>query len=615
MSFFAEKKGQLTIFVIISLLIIGGVLTYFFAREKVQIEEVPLELAPVFNYFKECIREETAGAISLVESQGGRVYINSYEPPSEHAPFSSELNFLGFSVPYWFYISGNGIVNEQVPTKRDMEGDISLYLENKLSSCDFGLFYQQGYSINFEKPKVDVSIAEREVLVNVKAPISVSKGDSSARQTSYQESVITNLGKFHAIALNLYDKEKKEGFIENYTVDVLHSYAPLDGVEITCSPKIWKGDEVIDELKNGIEANINTINFKKLNSADGKKKYFDVDYNADASVRLMTSKNWPSRIEISGTNGDLLVAQPVGNQEGLGILGFCYAPYHFVYDIAYPVMFQIYDEKEVFQFPVVVVIDNNVPREALQGELPEEELIESLCDKATEELNINLYDSSLNSVDGEVRYLCFDQQCDLGKTQQGKLKAKAPACLNGYLEARAEGYAEKKQLFSSNEEKTAEIILDKEYEVAINIKLEDKNFAGNALVTFVGPVIKSVLLPEFSDISLIEGMYNISVQIYGNSSIKLPSSSRTYCQPVPRSGIFSFFGATKETCTEVAIPESTIDNALIGGGKTEEYMLASELEKGEIFIETPSFSTPTSIEQLQYNFEAFESQRIGISFP
>ena len=36
------------------------------------------------------------------------------------------------------------------------------------------------------------------------------------------------------------------------------------------------------------------------------------------------------KIEIHGTNGALMLARPVGNAQGMGAMGFCYSPYHFV---------------------------------------------------------------------------------------------------------------------------------------------------------------------------------------------------------------------------------------------------------------------------------------------
>ena len=62
-----------------------------------------------------------------------------------------------------------------------------------------------------------------------------------------------------------------------------------------------------------------------------------------------------------------MIAKPIGTQPGLSAMKFCYAPYKFVYDMYFPVLIQVYskdDANEVFQFPVSVVINKNMPREA-----------------------------------------------------------------------------------------------------------------------------------------------------------------------------------------------------------------------------------------------------------
>ena len=81
----------------------------------------------------------------------------------------------------------------------------------------------------------------------------------------------------------------------------------------------------------------------------------------------MYEESWPTRIEIWPAENSLLVAEPIGLEQGLGILGFCYVPYHFVYDFSYPVMIQLFSGDEMFQFPVVVSIDKNKPRLALDA--------------------------------------------------------------------------------------------------------------------------------------------------------------------------------------------------------------------------------------------------------
>src|SRR3990172_876438 len=180
-----NKRAQVAVFVIVALVIFGGILTIYTFRDKLFAPSIPAEFKPVFDYYKSCIEEEARAAIDLAGSQGGRVNPGLYIPGSEYAPFSSQLNFLGFPVPYWFYISGNGLVKENVPTKGEIQNEISQYVEDRVNvNCNFDDFYAKGFSIDLGTPAVKTTIEDANVIVDLSSEMVVSKEESSARATS-----------------------------------------------------------------------------------------------------------------------------------------------------------------------------------------------------------------------------------------------------------------------------------------------------------------------------------------------------------------------------------------------------------------------------------------------
>ena len=125
-------RGQMTIFVVIALVIVAGILVFLLVKGNIS-GGISKNLEPVYNYYDSCINEKTREAIDAAGSQGGYVNPPNYVPGSEYAPSSSQLNFLGFPVPYWFYVSENGVVKEQVPKKADIEKQIADYVKNNIS--------------------------------------------------------------------------------------------------------------------------------------------------------------------------------------------------------------------------------------------------------------------------------------------------------------------------------------------------------------------------------------------------------------------------------------------------------------------------------------------------
>ncbi|NCO11823.1 hypothetical protein GW924_04490 [Candidatus Pacearchaeota archaeon] len=618
-----DKRGQVSLFVIVAVIIVAAVVLFFALRGRFGIGGVPAEFLPVYNYYSECVQQEAERGIGLLGLQGGRIDIESYQPGSDYAPFSSHLNFFGSPVEYWYYVSGNGLIRENSVTKGEMESELEEYLSLRIADCNFDEFYQQGFYVELpEEAAVDVTIQDNSVDIDVLSEVVVYREESSARKTRHEIEVSSKLGKLYNEARKVYDKEIEESFLEDYGVDVMRLYAPVDGVDVSCSPAIWNTEDVVEGIKDGLTANFESIKFKgDYYSLDDKEDdYFVVDENVNEPVRFFYSKEWPSKIEIYGDKVDevLMIAEPVGNQEGLGVMGFCYAPYHFVYDIAVPVMVQVGDGLEIFQFPVVMLIDNNQPKEVNLLSVDYGTTEFDICDFREGSAEIYTFDTNLNPVEADISFECLDQRCNIGRTQIGGqdsvLRTEVPQCVNGNLVARAEGFAEGEVVFSSNEEFVKDIILEREYENEVSVKIDGAE-AERAIVYFIADDgTDTAVLPENNKVALKEGSYEIQVYVYGDTGISIPASKRTQCVDVSRSGIQGLFGATRQECFTIDYPETKIETALRGGGKAETYVLASELETGRITLEIQSLPSPDSLEQLQLNYEIFENLGVGVVF-
>ncbi len=602
----------MSIFVVIAIVVVGLIAVFFVFRDRLFGANVPAELQPVFQNYQACIEQATRNAIDIAGSQGGRIDTGVYVPGSDYVPFSSHLGFSGLSIPYWYYLSGNNLVKENVPTRSSIEKDMGTFIAASLDQCDFSPFYAQGMYLTIGKPSVSVSVQDTRVHVAVTSRLSASRGELAATKSDYSADVNSKFGTFYKIAQTIYTKERNEAFLENYTVDALRSYAPVDGVATQCSPVIWKSQDVVNDLRTAIAANLAHVTFGK--PASGKEAYFAVNVPSSADVRALYAPTWPSKIEITPATQELMMAEPIGDQEGLGALGFCYVPYHFVYDLSFPVLFQIYDGSQIFQFPVSVIVDNNFPRNASLSDLAIEPQAD-VCSFKQGNADISVYDEALDPVNATIQYQCFDSVCDLGQTSHGTLSTSVPICSNGYLLVSAEGFAEKRQLFSSNIETSADVILEREHDVAVQLKVDGRTVSGTtAVIHFIGESTRSAVLPDEAHVALKEGSYNVSVYVYGNSSITIPASNKRQCQDVREGGIFGFLGKTREQCFDITLPETRIDHALTAGGQSETYILESDLEKGTMVIDVRSLPRPSSLEQLQYNYEIFPTYDSEVSF-
>ena len=605
-AFLQNRRGQVTIFIIIAILIVAAVALFFVLREKIVKEEIPLNIQPIENNFLSCLEEDTLTGALVLESQGGYIELPDYEFGSEYMPFSSQLDFLGNPIPYWYYISGNNIEKEQVPSKEFMEEQLEDFIEEKINLCVLSN-YNSGYEITKGIPNASVEIKENEIKVDLNMDLDVGFNESRKLITNHKVIVKSNLGKLYDSAKKVYDFEQENLFLEKYAIDNLRLYAPVDGVEFTCSPLQWNADDVFDELEQATE--INTLALSNLRNKDD---YFKVDLPVSEKVGFINSRNWPKTFEVLPSEENLLLANPIGNQPELGALGFCYAPYHFVYNIKYPVLVQVSEEDEIFQFPFAVVIQGNNPRKPLNGTVIGTKTF-GLCENKVNPVDVDIYDTNLNPVNASVYYECFGERCKIG--QGYSLHENFPQCVNGYIIVKADGFKKSRQLFSSISNASISFYLDKTYDLLIELKLDGNDYDGKAIISFISDDdSKTIVYPEQKNIKLSENSYEVEVYIYKNSSIELGNITREQCVDVPQS-FGGIFGLTKKKCFNIEFPSQLVSNALAGGGKQEHYILESDLENAnKIEINVESLPSPDTIEQIQDNYALFENKGVDLNF-
>jgi len=612
-----NKAGQVTIFIIIAIILVAAFAVFFLYKEVIAGKKIPADMQPIYNDFLSCLEEDALTGVNVLESQAGYISLPDFEPGSAYMPFSSQLNFLGNPVPYWYYVSGNNIQKEKVPLRGNMEEELGNFIDSQIRGCALEKYYEEGYGIMQGEPNSKVIIGENNIRVVLDMDLSIEKGEEHVLVSEHEVNVKTKLGSLYDSALKIYEKEQKDLFLEHYGVDVLRLYAPVDGVEITCSPKIWNADEIFSELREAIEANTLSLKVQggdyTLNSKE--EEYFVVDLDVGKDVRFLNSKNWAYGLEVVPSEENLLLSTPVGNQQGLGILGFCYVPYHFVYNIKYPVLVQIYDGEEIFQFPVAIIIQGNKPREALVGEGAGIETSE-LCSYKNTLLKVNTYDSELNRIGADISYECFGSVCTIGKTSTSNaLNEEFPQCINGYIVAEAGGFEKTRYLYSVVNEDTVSVVMKKLYDLNVELNLDSAKYSGNAIITFVSDsASKTVVYPQQKEVALSEGEYEIQVYIYKNSSLTFEATSTEQCIQVPRTGFGGLFGLTQEECFEMEIPGQIISDVLAGGGKEVYYISENELKNSDsIEINAGNLEVPDSLEQLQENYALFETKGLEIN--
>ena len=83
-----SKRGQVTIFIIIAIVIIAAVAIFFIFRNTIApTTQIPQEFQPVYNTFLSCLQNNAQTGISILESQGGYIYLPQFRAWFIYMPF------------------------------------------------------------------------------------------------------------------------------------------------------------------------------------------------------------------------------------------------------------------------------------------------------------------------------------------------------------------------------------------------------------------------------------------------------------------------------------------------------------------------------------------------
>ncbi len=154
-----NKRGQVTIFIIIAIILIASVVLFFTFREKLGIFTSQSN-QPIYLFVESCVEDTGRDAIYYIIQNGGYM-------------FSPELS-TSEGIPYYYYNGKN-----YMPTKTDIEEQISSYIEQTLSYCTEEFVGFPEFNITEREIKAKTTIKDEEIILDVEYPLSITKEDDT----------------------------------------------------------------------------------------------------------------------------------------------------------------------------------------------------------------------------------------------------------------------------------------------------------------------------------------------------------------------------------------------------------------------------------------------------
>jgi hypothetical protein len=197
-----EKRGQVTIFIIIGILIVTIIALFFIARSGV-IPSLGQKTETNSNTFlTTCIESRVKDGINKLLSDGGSIQS------------TLNLNFGGTDIAYLCYTQNNyePCANQQPALLNHLESEMKNYISDEIDTCFKQLqtnFEKQGNTValDYNKGDFNVNILPGEILIHANSKLTLTKSGESTTQNNFDLTLPTKLYELSNVVKEAVEKE------------------------------------------------------------------------------------------------------------------------------------------------------------------------------------------------------------------------------------------------------------------------------------------------------------------------------------------------------------------------------------------------------------------------
>ena len=489
--YLVNTRAQVTIFIVISLIIVLLGLLYFFYQKQAVEKEVDVvqpEIVPIKSYVENCMKIIAEDGLERIGLSGGYIKIPDQIKNDQRA-YLTTFPKAGFKIPYWWH---DGI--EAVPTEEFIRQQLIEHIESGLNNCinNFEPFAGRFEINELREAVANVQFNEEDVSISLNYPLEIiaKQGSFKALREKFTYIVPIRFKKVYALAKLIMERENKDYFLERKTIDLysMDTDIPTTDIGAMCTTKVWQLSKIKEKLRTLLRVNLPYIKIKGTDynanlyvpNPQGKSTYantyyqqhyvWDLGQSADDEYKNMkvafAYENWPLNIYARPSENGILRSDA---QRGTDMLSFfCLHIWHFTYDVAYPVLITVLDKETngnkpyQFSFAFKVAVDHNQPNRLKKGttlfETNPDLSSDDYCNAVKNEIIIFTVNNATSEDirDVNLTFVCGRYYCDMGKSNWLSLGAAAgitkrfPYCVNGIIKGTKQGFAESKMFIQTD---------------------------------------------------------------------------------------------------------------------------------------------------------------------
>ena len=238
---FFSKKGQVTIFIVLGVIVVAGIFLFFLFRSGVKIPFAGnLGLVQDGNaLLNSCLKNEIKTDVGKIMSNGGFIEVSK-----NHVSF--EVDGRNISASYLCYTQnyGEACINQQPSLMTHIENEMKNKISQNVNDCFNEIklnFEKQGYSTSSDSElnSFDIVLSPGKILIKTNSKIILAKAGETSTQENFRAVFPTELYNLAGVAQEIVNKETATCDFEFRGHNLLYPQYLINKVQTSDSSDIY----------------------------------------------------------------------------------------------------------------------------------------------------------------------------------------------------------------------------------------------------------------------------------------------------------------------------------------------------------------------------------------
>ncbi len=214
-----RKKGQIAVFIVIAIAVIGGIGLIMVLKKEASIRTSGSPETNPEVFITSCLEDRVRESVNLILEHGGS--INPEEGVHFEFQFSDKeepvnVSYLCYTKNYYIKC-----INQKPVLIGHIKNEIKSYLSTPSDSVDECInqlvlsLKKEGYSVEADYNGFEIEMAEGKVYVNINAEVNIEKTNFSATKKGFKVAFPTRLYDIAKVAQEISSQEARYCYFEN----------------------------------------------------------------------------------------------------------------------------------------------------------------------------------------------------------------------------------------------------------------------------------------------------------------------------------------------------------------------------------------------------------------